>query len=293
MKKSRIILILMLVAICSGIIPMHTKAEEQIDYNAIYNQAIKEGVFNQQDLSYDDWVKENVEFKKVYDAGIEQNVLEPSLSYAEWIKLNNYGQEPKDENIDFTSYTLSEPSSSSSAVSLLSTKKTSVKVTQLSSFKVKPGDIFITNSTSAAGILGHSAIANGSNHILDMPGYGNKNDNNRQLTVSQWVSKYNKGWIKVYRLKNSSLAAKVAKYADRHYWSTKGAATKNIHIAYKLTPHLYSVSPSYCSKLVYDAYWYGSGSASVLVKRSGYVMPYNLINNDFTSKYKPSLVHRY
>ncbi|MCY8209174.1 hypothetical protein [Bacillus subtilis] len=55
MKKSSIILILMLVTICSGIIPMHIKAEEQIDYNAIYNQAIKEGVINQQELSYDDW----------------------------------------------------------------------------------------------------------------------------------------------------------------------------------------------------------------------------------------------
>lgn len=70
MKKSSIILILMLVTICSGIIPMHIKAEEQIDYNAIYNQAIKEGVINQQELSYDDWLKENKEFKKVYDAGI-------------------------------------------------------------------------------------------------------------------------------------------------------------------------------------------------------------------------------
>lgn len=54
----------MLVSICSVIIPMHTRAEEQIDYKAIYNQAIKEGVINQFELSYDDWLKENVGFKK-------------------------------------------------------------------------------------------------------------------------------------------------------------------------------------------------------------------------------------
>ncbi|WP_369878239.1 hypothetical protein JNUCC21_14455 [Bacillus sp. JNUCC-21] len=291
MKKRSIILILMLVSICSVIIPMHTRAEEQIDYKAIYNQAIKEGVINQFELSYDDWLKENVGFKKIYDEGIQEDVLEPTLSYEQWIKLNNYGQEPKDDNTELVSYTIK--GSPNAKVTLLSTTSSSVKVTSLSSFSVKPGDIFITNSTSSAGIIGHSAIANGSNHILDMPGYGNKSDNNRQLTVSQWVSKYNNGWIKVYRLKNSSLAAQVGKYADRHYWSTTGSSKKNIHIPYKLTPHLYSVSPSYCSKLVYDAYWFGSGSASVLVKRSGYVMPFNLINNDFTSKYRPSLVHRY
>lgn len=289
MKKSSIILILMLVSICSAIIPMHTKAEEQIDYNAIYNQAVKEGVIKQQELSYNDWLNQNVEFKKIYDAGINENVLEPTLGYAEWIKLNHYGQPPEDDNTEFTSYTLK---STGSHVTMLSTSTTGVKVTQLSSFKVKPGDIFITNSTSSAGIVGHSAIANGANHILDMPGYGNKKDNNRQLTVSQWLSKYNHGWIKVYRLKNSSMAAKVAKYADRNYYSSNGTSKKNIHIEYKIDHHLFRKSPSYCSKLVYDAYYFGSGSAKVVAVTSGYVMPYDLIPL-FTTGYRPSLVHRY
>ncbi|KIN30881.1 hypothetical protein [Bacillus subtilis] len=289
MKKRSIILILMLVSICSVIIPMHTRAEEQIDYNAIYNQAIKEGVIKQQDLSYDDWLKENVEFKKIYDAGINENVLDPTLGYAEWIKLNHYGQPPADDNTEFTTYTLG---STKTKATMLSTSTSNIKVTQLSSFRIKPGDILITNSTSSNGIVGHSAIANGANHILDMPGYGNKSDNNRQLTVSQWLSKYNHGWIKVYRLKDSSMAAKVARYADRNFYSSNGSSTKNIHIAYKIDRHLYQKSPSYCSKLVYDAYYYGSGSASVVRAQHGYVMPYDL-PGVFTAKYRPSMVHQY
>lgn len=288
-KKSIIILILMLTTAWTVVLPNHSKAEESIDYNAIYNQAIKEGVIKQQELSYNEWLKENVEFKTIYDAGIKENVLEPTLGYAEWIKLNHYGQPPKDDDTKFTSYTIG---STKSNVSTLSASTSKIKVTQLSSFKIKPGDILITNSTSSAGIVGHCAIANGANHILDMPGYGNKKDNNRQLTVSQWLSKYSNGWIKVYRLKNSSIASKVAKYADRHYYSSTGSAKKNIHIAYGLTRRLYKFSPSYCSKLVYDAYWFGSGSARVLNGASGYVLPFTLLDY-FWHDYRPSKVHTY
>lgn len=127
-----------------------------------------------------------------------------------------------------------------------------------------------------------------------MPGskYNSTSDNNMQRTVSKWISDYSDGWIKVYRLKDSALASRVARYADTHYYSTTGSATKNIHIPYGLTQHLYQFSPSYCSKLVYNAYYYGSGSAPVVYERTGYVLPYGLIDT-FTGNYYPTLVHQY
>lgn len=55
-----------------------------------------------------------------------------------------------------------------------------------SAYKVKPGDIFITNSTASSLFLGHAAIATGTNSILDMPGTKKKpkKDNHRQTTWS-------------------------------------------------------------------------------------------------------------
>lgn len=260
------------------LLPVTANATEnsESDYEALYHQAIEEGIVNKDELSLDEWLKQNEEFQQIYDDGIKEDVLDPSsLNYSEWLKLNNYGQEPKDDYND-------------EVVSFSINAKSKAK------FTVKPGDIFVTNATSAAGIVGHAAIANGSNHILDMPGpkYKPKSDNNRQLTVSQWVDTYDSGWIKVYRIKDSKLAAKVASYADTHYYSSKGTAKKDIHIAYALTPHLYSKSPSYCSKLVYDAYYYGSGSLKVIKPYSGYVFPYE-IHRQFYSNYKPSKVHTY
>lgn len=261
------------------LLPVTANAAEntESDYEALYNQAIQEGIVNKDELSLDEWLKQNEEYQQIYDEGVELDVLDStSLKYGEWLKLNNYGQEPKDEDNE-------------EVVSFRINAKSKAK------FTIKPGDIFVTNATSAAGIVGHAAIANGSNHILDMPGVkrgASPENNNRQLTVSQWLSKYSDGWIKVYRIKDSSLAAQVARYADTHYYSSKGTTTKDIHIKYGLTPHLYSLTPSYCSKLVYDAYYYGSGSKSVMKKHSGYVFPYDLITF-FNRSYKPSKVHTY
>ncbi|MCM3224234.1 hypothetical protein [Terribacillus saccharophilus] len=272
--KKIIPILLLIVFVFSLQSPLTANAEENsnIDSEALYRKAIKEGVISEADLSLEDWLTENEQYKKIYDDGVKDNVFESPITYEEWLKLNNYGQEPKDVNDG---------------------EVTTFKIQAKSTFKVKPGDIFITNGTFASGIIGHAAIANGANHILDMPGYGDKSDNNRQLTVSQWLSKYkSKGWIKVYRIKDSKLAAQVARYADTHYWSTKGAATKNIHIAYKITPHLYTKSPSYCSKLVFDAYWYGTGSKKVMGASKGFVPPYGLISQ-FNPGWGPSKVHTY
>lgn len=248
---------------------------ESIDYHQLYQEGISAGIIDSENLSYKDWTKENKEeFMPVYQEGIDHDVFENSLSYGEWIKLNNYGQAPSGAEKQ-------QP-------------KFSTKVVLHGGgggYDIRAGDILITNSTSSAGILGHAAIANGDYHILDMPG---GSAGNRQLTTSKWVDKYsdNGKWIKVYRLDNQTLARQVASYADTHYYSTTGSSTQNVFLDYGLTPHLYSFNPTYCSKLVFDAYYYGSGSKPVMKAPSGYVLPYGLIS-EFTSAYKQTLVHTY
>lgn len=53
--------------------------------------------------------------------------------------------------------------------------------------------------------------------------------------------------------------------------------------------HICIKNPTYCSKLVFQALYFGSGSRNVMQAVSGIVTPYGLIDT-FTSAYRPSLV---
>lgn len=246
--------------------------ENQIDYSSLYNQAIQEGVLDRNTVSLEQWTQQNKEeFYPVYVEGIQAKVFDQPLTYAEWLKLNNYGQAPKTNSDTLEDVTL-----------------------QYATWKgvsIKAGDIFITNAAMSKGILGHAAIANGDNYILDMPGYG---EGNRQSRATDWLNEYSQNgrWIKVYRVKDQTLARQVASYADRNFYSSTGSATRNIKLDYNLSPHLYSKNPTYCSKLVFQAYYYGSGSKPVMKSPSGYVLPYGLVDT-FNDSYKPSLVKQF
>lgn len=217
MKKLLISFIAILFFIC-GFNLKAFAAEEVIDYQSLYNQAIQEGVLDQNSVSYNEWLKQNKEeFMPIYQDGLKQGVFLEPLSYNEWLKLNNYGQAPMGDTEFFDDVT---PKGS------------------WGGFTLKAGDIFITNATSSAGIVGHAAIANGDNYILHMPGAG---QGNQQLSTSNWMQKYTASgkWIKVYRLKDQTLARDVARYADRNFYSTTGSATKNVYLDYGIDTHLY------------------------------------------------------
>ncbi|WP_218729978.1 hypothetical protein [Brochothrix thermosphacta] len=278
MKKNMWIKVLLLVTIAlfstsSAINVNASKNDVQgFSYELLYQQAINAGALDPKTKTYTEWLNENEnEFYPLFSSGKASGELDNSITYEYWLQYNNYGQEPKD-NIDFETFDATSRA-----------------------YKVKPGDIFITNSTASSLFLGHAAIATGTNSILDMPGLnvGDKNNNNRQLTWAQWKKAYSKGWIKVHRMKDSKMAAKVAKYADRNYYSSTGSATKNIKIPYGIDSHRYQKSPNYCSKLVWQAYYYGSGDAKVVVPGSGIISPYALPNVTFYKEYGISVVQQY
>lgn len=60
------------------------------------------------------------------------------------------------------------------------------------------------------------------------------------------------------------MANKCANYADRTFWNSTGGYHKNIHIDYRITSRLTTKNPNYCSKLVFQSYYWGSGSASFI-----------------------------
>lgn len=139
-------------------------------------------------------------------------------------------------------------------------------------FSLKPlstlrkGDILITNSTSSS-LIGHAAIALSSNEILHIQGRGY---NPETVTRSWFEETYDDGWIRVYRLNDSDIASDAADWAEDTY--------EGSNAEYRITTNLTTTNETYCSKLVFQAYYYG-GSKLVVSEKfnlSGIISPYLL-----------------
>lgn len=274
-KNFKTCLVLLCISLCTALLVFSHKvyADTLVDYEKIYNQGVQENYIDPETLSLEDWLKENEEYKRVYDEGINEGVLQSDIKYDEWIKANCYGQPPIADNEKFEKFEKFEINSKAA----------------LSIINFQAGDILITSGTSAFGMLGHAAIATSNRTILDIPRPG---ETTRQPTPQKWINEYiNKGWVTVYRMKDSGLAASAARWADTHYYSTVGGS-QNIYPTYDITLDLYSTNPTYCSKIVYQAYWYGTGSAPVMYAMSGLVTPYSLIGC-FKANYIPNLIATY
>lgn len=255
-------------------------------YLAAYDQGINAGIINPNSLSYAEWVNENNNsYRPVFLEGIKDGVVPKSMSYQEWIAENNYGQDPTISSSTDSSNSLVHPDSNDPGPGG-------------GGYIMKAGDVFVTNSTSSSGILGHAAIAASDAHILDVPGTGDrpKNDNNRMSTLSKWVHQYavNGRWIHVYRMNgHPNLSYDAGHYGYTHFYSTTANLNnKNIHLTYGITPHINTLNPMYCSKLVYQAYYKGTGTYRVLVSFSGFLSPYELPSL-WESNYKLTLIKTY
>jgi len=143
------------------------------------------------------------------------------------------------------------------------------------------------------GLVGHSAIMTTDNWVLEMPGGSPSKwtNNNRQITKDKWFDQHAKDWNTIYRCKNSNIASKAANWADKNYYNPNGGTTKTIKIDYGITYNFTSKNPSYCSKLVTQAFWYGSGNAPVMYNIANYslIIPTQipeLFTKDYALQYK-------
>ncbi len=133
------------------------------------------------------------------------------------------------------------------------------------------GDIIITNSTIFDGIAGHAAIAISPSSILHIEGPGHLVS---VISRSDFVDKYgNDGWIKIYRMNNKTIAGNAASWAQSTY--------RNSNAKYVINKDLTSTDKTYCSKIVFQAYYYGAGSNTVhsswsSVLKSTIMPPYSL-----------------
>lgn len=135
----------------------------------------------------------------------------------------------------------------------------------------RAGDIIITNGVKLP-ILGHAGIFVGKNTILHIAGPKHKVST---ITPSRWLSSYTKEkntWSKVFRCKKSSYGPAASDWAMKHYFRSNAT--------YEINKNRKSTSKTYCSKMVWQAYYFGVGSKSVNDGlNSGYILPLKLQNH--------------
>lgn len=119
--------------------------------------------------------------------------------------------------------------------------------TSQAAYKPKAGDILITSKkVTGAPFVGHSAIVTDDGRVAHISGPGAKPIVRKW---SSWKKDYPK--IRVVRHKNASIAKKAGKYARTKIVPQKAS--------YAVLPTLLSTGTQYCSKLVFQAYFYGNG----------------------------------
>lgn len=121
-----------------------------------------------------------------------------------------------------------------------------------SSITLQPGDVILTThyDTALLGLIGHAGIATNKNYIFHIAGTG---ETPTYISYSYWLSKYYTGRTDIYRCSSSSVAQSAAN------WCVSTYAGSNAE--YSLATDLYETNKVYCSKLVWQGYYFGAGSS--------------------------------
>ncbi|MGH1842336.1 hypothetical protein ABE867_16855 [Enterococcus gallinarum] len=261
-------------------------ASETTDASTIYDNAVKENIIDPTLYSKSDWLDDEKKYMRPNYDFFKSNILD-SVSYNEWLEMNNYGV------------------MSDTKLPLLQNKNSNRRQARSAQDNInkfckdaKAGDILIVSGNFPTGVIGHAAIMNSDNTVLEMSGGKGWEkgipDNNHQYSKRTWIKNHIKDWTSIYRISDSKLAKKVARYVDTNYFSSKGTATRDIHIDYKIDSLLKNKNPNYCSKLVYQAFYYGTGDLPVMKPTIpwGVIPPANLPTT-FSNSYKPTYIGRY
>lgn len=262
-------------------------ANEFKDTGSLYDKAVNEHIIDPNLYPKTNWLSD--ETNKMRPSYEQYKKMEPSVTYEEWLKLNNYGV------MSDTKEPILQTKSSDNSENTLKSEQDNINAFCRDT---KAGDILVLDGEFSTGFIGHAAILNADGFVLEMTGgdgwWNGLSDNNHQYAKRDWITKHIKSWTNVYRLNNTGLANQVARYADTHYYSTTGGYNKNVHIDYLINSHIKQINPNYCSKLVWQAYFYGSGSLPVVRSIGDWaVVPPANLPASFTSSYTPHSIGRY
>lgn len=113
--------------------------------------------------------------------------------------------------------------------------------------KAKPGDMLVSNSTSSKGLTGHAAIVTDNLTVVHIGGIG---ENPEEISLSRFFKRYDNS-VKVIRYTSSRDAKKAGEWARTY-------AEEYSDAKYDLAVKLSGFTRTYCSKIVWQAYYYGA-----------------------------------
>ncbi|MBH0333661.1 hypothetical protein ABH14_28690 [Brevibacillus brevis] len=113
--------------------------------------------------------------------------------------------------------------------------------------KAKPGDMLVSNATSSKGLTGHAAIVTDNLTVVHIGGVGQHPE---EISLSKFFKRYDNS-VKVIRYTSSRDAKKAGEWARTY-------AEEYSDADYDLAVKLSGFTRTYCSKLVWQAYYYGA-----------------------------------
>lgn len=297
-KLSLLILILSFALLFNSVTTFADNINTDINtIKKVYDDGVNKGKVNPNKYNFN-------AFEENYKLGINtyhemKNTVGQGLNYNDWFdQVLNFGAFPDGEG--------HAPSEKKLNNMLRSQSGNAEKFKR----DLRKGDIIIVS-----GNPGHAAIATTDNYILEMTGDPDFNpvgwflsgisNNNNQFSKHNWLwglreqgakpAKNIDSWIQIWRVPDRNMANKCANYADRTFWNSTGGYPKNRYIDYRITSRLTTKNPNYCSKLVFQSYYWGSGSEVVIqpnMVNLSWILP-NALPNVFTGKYAPYKVGTY
>jgi uncharacterized protein YycO len=128
----------------------------------------------------------------------------------------------------------------------------------------RPGDILVTSDAWSKGIVGHAALVTGADEYLEIRGANHYPEIRKLNKFFDYKGKE----VKVVRIGDSVKAIDAALYG-RLYNGSK--------IPYKITTNLLDSKYMYCSKLVYQAYAFGTSGVFPIIEGPRMITPYDLL----------------
>lgn len=152
------------------------------------------------------------------------------------------------------------------------------------SFQIKSCDILVTDRSGSlgAGLTGHAAIYVGDGHVIEAKG-PKYLSNMYNFSDFKATNTYSYHTIKVYRSNRDGWGAKAATYAKYHMRNIK----------YFIDLNAWTKNSTYCSKLIWQSYYYGVGpSATKYDQQYQLITPYGVHSDIVGVGYDPVHVYK-
>ncbi|CCK86166.1 Putative uncharacterized protein [Lactobacillus equicursoris DSM 19284 = JCM 14600 = CIP 110162] len=253
-----------------------------------YKEGEAKGIIRNNNISEADFIE--MCKNSVFPAYLEAVKSNPTLTFEQFVASDNYEvpvQKPGDHPEEVSAEEVKSSKSGSPFTSFISAKK---------SYKMKAGDILICYGTGSSGsrLIGHAAMATSANYIIEMSGKPHnasgdswRKNNAHVKSKATFFKEHTKGsdYVAVYRNNHPVYSDRASTYAYRHMY-------KEDNPTYHITSTIFQKSPSYCSKYVVLAYYWGATKKSWGDGARHGIIPPHQLPSYFSDSFVPSYKYK-